>query len=135
MKKYSKEITFGVLFAAIFAGLLFWFINHEPDSFLKIGIASLAVLIGAYAFIRQILTRKRDQKQGVPAEDEFTVQAKLHAGNQAFHYSLYLWFLIFIFHTSFSNQEEMLGIGILGSALIYGISLWYHKSSGDFSAE
>jgi len=29
----------------------------------------------------------------------------------------------------------MLGVGILGSALIYGICLWYHKARAGFNEE
>ena len=135
MKNYKKEIVIGLAFVSIVAGLFLWFIKHEPDVFLKIGIAIIAVLIGAYTFVRQIITKKRDVKDGVPSEDEFTKTAKIYASSRAFFYSMYLWFLIFIFHSSFTNTEEMLGIGIMGSALIYGISLWYYKSSGDFDEE
>ncbi|OQY27461.1 MAG: hypothetical protein B6I38_10115 [Anaerolineaceae bacterium 4572_5.1] len=133
MKNYKKEITIGLVFATIVAGLFLWFIKHEPDAYLKISIAIIFVLLGVYTYIRQIVTRKSDLKDGVPSEDEFTNLAKLHASSQAFFYSMYLWLLIFIFHSSFSNTEEMLGIGIMGSALIYGISLWYFKSTGDFN--
>jgi hypothetical protein len=135
MKNYKKERMVGLVFAIIVAGLFLWFIKHEPDAYLKIGIAIIAVLLGAYTFVRQIITRKRDLRDGVPSEDEFTKRAKLYAGNRAFYFSMYLWFLIFLFHSSFSEPEEMLGIGIMGSALIYGISLWYYKTSGDFIEE
>jgi len=135
MKNYKKEITVGLVFATVVAGLFIWFYKHEPDAFLKIGIAIIVVLLGAYTFVRQIITKKRDLKDGVPSEDEFTKRVKLYASSQAFFYSMYLWFLIFIFHSSFTNQEEMLGIGIMGSALIYGIFLWYYKTSGDFNEE
>ena len=135
MKNYKKEITVGLVFATIVAGLFLWFIKHEPDAFLKIGIAIITVLLGAYTFVRQIITKKRNLRDGVPSEDEFTKLAKLYAGNRAFFYSTYLWFLIYIFHSSFSNREEMLGFGFLGSTLIYGIALWYYKASGDFNEE
>ena len=135
MRNYNKEITGGILFATIVAGLFFWFVRHEPDAFLKIGVAIITVLIGAYIFVRQIIAKKRDLKDNAPPEDEFTKLAKLYAGNRAFFYSTYLWFLIYIFHSSFSNREEMLGFGFLGSTLIYGIALWYYKASGDFNEE
>jgi len=135
MKNYSKEITVGVLFTVILSGLILWFTRHESGAYLKIIIAVIAVLIGAYIFIRQIVIKKRNLKDGVPSEDEFTKNANLYAGNKAFHYSMYLWLFVFIFNSSFTNQEEMLGVGILGSALIYGIFLGYYKKTGDFNAK
>jgi len=47
---------------------------------------------------------------------------------------MYLWLLIFLFNSSFAKNETMLGIGILGSGLIYGISLWHIKLTGEFNA-
>ncbi|MBG7610568.1 MAG: hypothetical protein IZT55_06845 [Anaerolineae bacterium] len=135
MKNYKKEITLGILFATIFVGLLFWFVKYEPKATLQIAIAVITLLVAAIAFVRQILTRRKDLKAGAPEEDEFTKHAKLYASSRAFLTSYYLWFLIFIFHTSFSDREEMLGIGMLGSALIYGIFLLYYKRTGDFNAE
>jgi len=43
--------------------------------------------------------------------------------------------LIFWFNSSFSDREEMLGIGILGSGAIYGICYWYYRSTGNFGNE
>lgn len=135
MKKYRNEIVIGILLVLIFAGAIFWFARHEPDAYLKIGIATLAIFVGIATFMWNLVRKKRDLQAGAPAEDEFTELAKLHAGSKAFLYSMYLWFIIFIFHTSFPNQEEMLGIGILGSAGIYGLCLWYYKATSEFANE
>ena len=135
MKKYKKEITVGSLLIVLFGGVIFWFVKHEPEEYLKIAIASLLIIMGLITYIRQVITRRTDIQNNTPPEDEFTEKAKLYAGSKAFLYSMYLWFLIFIFNTSFSNVEEMLGIGILGSAAIYGLSLWYYKSTSDFLHE
>ncbi len=134
MKNYTKEIVFGAVLVILFAGLVVWLFLVGPPSVLSIVITVLILLIGTVTFIRQTLNKKRNIETGEPAEDEFTQLAKVYAGNQAFLYSLYLWLLIFVFNSSFSKNETMLGIGILGSALIYGISLWYFKTSGEFNA-
>jgi len=133
MKNYSKEITVVVLFTAILSALILWFSRHESGAYLKITIVTITVLVGAITIFRQIIAKKRNLRDGVPPDDEFTKSAKVYAGNGAFHYSMYLWLFIFIFNSSFTNQEEMLGVGILGSGLIYGIVLWHYKSTGDFN--
>jgi len=133
MKEYSKELTTGLLLAFIISGAAFWFFRYEPNATLKIALTILIAVIGIFAWIKSVITRKRDLKKGSPVEDEFTKLTKIHAGSQAFLYSIYLWFAIFIFHTSFTNQEEMLGIGILGMAAIYGGCLLYYRSKGGFS--
>ena len=134
MKNYTREIVFGAVLVIFFVGLIAWLIIIESPSVLMVVIAILILLIGTVTFIRQMLNKKRNIETGAPAEDEFTRLAKVYAGNQAFLYSLYLWLLIFVFNSSFSKNETMLGMGILGSTLIYGISLWYFKTTGEFNA-
>jgi hypothetical protein len=132
MNKYRNEIAIGTLLALFFTGTVFWFSRHESDAYLKIGIAALIIVLGTGSFVWKTIQRKRDIEAGASADDEFTEKVKLHAGSQAFLYSLWLWFFIFIFNTSFSENEEMLGFGILGSALIYGLLLWYFRKTSDF---
>ncbi|MBT3241310.1 MAG: hypothetical protein HON98_03530 [Chloroflexi bacterium] len=135
MKNYKNEIIIGGLLSVLFAGAIFWFVNHEPDATLKIAIASLAIVIGLIAFVVRLIKRRKDIQNNAPTEDEFTDKAKLYASSKSFFYSVYLWFIIFIFNNSFTNNEEMLGIGILGSSAIYGVLLWYYKSTSDFLSE
>ena len=132
MKNCYREITFGAVLFVLFAALIIWFVSGGAQSGLQIGIAILIFLVGAVTLIRQTLNKKMNIQTGAPAEDEFTRLAKVYAGNQAFLYSMYLWLLIFVFNSSFVKNETMLGIGILGSALIYGLSLWYFKATGEF---
>ena len=133
MKHYTKEITSGLLILAIASGLAFWFFRHEPKATLKISIAIIAIALGIFVWVRNIISKKKNLDEDSPAEDEFTKLTRIYAGSQAFHYSMYLWFAIFIFHTRFTNQEEMLGLGIMGSAAIYGFSIFYFKSKGGFN--
>jgi hypothetical protein len=133
MKEYTKEITTGLLLTSMIAGFAFWFFKHEPNAPLKIIIVILTAGIGIFAWIKNVIDKKRNLDEGSPAEDEFTKLTRIHAGSQAFLYSMYLWFAIFIFHTRFTNQEEMLGIGILGMSVIYGGCLLCYRSKGGFS--
>ncbi|MCP4425683.1 MAG: hypothetical protein GY803_14400 [Chloroflexi bacterium] len=136
MKHNYREIILGTVLFTFFLGIIVWFVLVKPQSPLPIGIAILTLLIGVIAFARQTISKRAVNENGVPApvEDEFTKLAKVYAGNQAFLYSIYLWLLIFVFNSSFAKNETMLGMGILGSALIYGISLWYFKTTGGFDA-
>jgi hypothetical protein len=134
MDSYRQEIIFGSVLFLIFAALIIWFSFIQPQSALPIVIGTLILLIGLVTFIKRTIAKKRSLEAGTPTDDEFTRLAKVYAGNQAFSYSMYLWLLIFVFNSSFTKNETMLGIGILGSALIYGISLWYFKTTGRFNA-
>ncbi len=98
-------------------------------------LASLAIAIGLFIFIVRMMKRRQDIKNNFLADDEFTIKAEVYAANKAFFYSMYIWFIIFLFNSSFSDNEEMLGIGIMGSAAIYGVLVWYYKSTSDFLGE
>lgn len=132
MKNYNKEIAFGIALLGIFAGLLFWFISSANQTGLSIIIALIIILVGIVTFVLQIVNKRRDLEAGTPAEDEFTKLAKVYAGSRAFIYSMYLWLLIFVFNSAFTKPQTMLGIGILGSTLIYGLWLFYFKTTGEF---
>lgn len=133
MKKFSREIIFGILVLLSSIGLIYWFTTHEPDASLKILLATILTLGGLGIYLYNAWKKKRDIDNEVPVEDEMILKAKTYAGNKSFHLSFYLWGLIFIFHGSFSEPEEMLGVGILGSALIYGCCLWYFKTTQNFN--
>ena len=133
IKKYYKELVFGGILLVTFTGLIFWLKSIKSLPVLTIGIALLTLAIGVITYIRRTIKRKQDIESGAPPEDEFSKLAKVYAGNRAFLSSMYLWLLIFVFNASFPSNEMMLGIGILGSAFIYGISLWYFNATGEFN--
>lgn len=135
MKKYRTELVLGTALVLMFSGTVLWFSRHEPEATLKITIAGIAIVLAILVFVSKWMKKKRAIENGEPEEDEFIKIAKLYASSRAYFYSMMLWFLIFIFHGKFSNQEEMLGIGIMGSALIYGICLWYYKSTANFNEQ
>jgi hypothetical protein len=135
MKNLNRETTTALLTTAIFAVLAIWITWELPNLILRITIAIIAAGLGILTFIKNVTVKKRDLAEGSPSEDEFTRIAKVYAGSQAFLYSMYLWFLIFIFQRGFNKTETMLGIGILGSAMMYGVFMWYYKGKGGFNEE
>ena len=135
MKNNFKEILFGLVLLIIFGGVLLWAVISMPQKSLIIFIAIAIVLLALVTFDVQVLKKKSDLESGVPAEDEFTKLTKVYAGSRAFIYSMYLWMLIFVFNSAFPKPQTMLGIGILGSALIYGFWLLYFRSTGEMYEE
>ena len=79
------------------------------------------MLFGTIAFVRA-LKRDKEEKEGLPAEDELSNLIKYKAGYLAYMTSMYMWLFIFIFKDKFPNVESMLGGGILLSALIFFIT-------------
>lgn len=135
MGKFKREIAFAALLFVIIVGLILWFVKNETESVQKIILASVISIAALIFFIIKLIKKKKDIAKGFPEKDEFTEMVKLHAGGKAFMLSMYFWLLIFWLNSAFSEREEMLGVGILGSALIYGICYWYYKSTGDFKNE
>ncbi len=81
-------------------------------------------------FARNRMQQAASRRAGFPAEDELSRKLKNRAAHSAFHLSFFLWMAIFLFQDSFDKSETMLGVGILGMAALYGISLVVIKSRG-----
>ena len=122
MKNNRKTL----LFTSIIIMVAIWgFIAIEKGTDLFKGldlyIFILIVALGTIAFINA-LKRDKEEKEGLPAEDEFSNLIKYKAGYLAYMTSMYMWLFIFIFKDKFPNVESMLGGGILLSALIFFIT-------------
>jgi hypothetical protein len=122
MKNNRKTL----LFTSIIIMVAIWgFIAIEKGTDLFKGldlyIFILIVVLGTIAFINA-LKRDKEEKEGLPAEDEFSNLIKYKAGYLAYMTSMYMWLFIFIFKDKFPNVESMLGGGILLSALIFFIT-------------
>ena len=115
-KRQTLMMTSVIIMLAIWG-----FIALEKGSDLLKGldlfIFSLIVIIGAIAFFRA-LKKDKEEKEGLPAEDELSTLIKYKSGYYAYLASMYLWLFIFLFKDKFPNTESMLGGGILLSALI-----------------
>jgi len=97
---------------------------------IKILVISIAISVVLVFYLTGEIRTIRERRRGIPTEDEMSYRQKEKAGNRAFHSSLLLWLLLFIFKSYFEQVETLLGIGILGSALLYGIYLWQFKLKG-----
>ena len=80
-------------------------------------ILILISIIGVIAFIR-VIKRDKEEKEGLPAEDELSNIIKYKSGHYAYMASMYMWMIIFVLKDQFPNNETMIGGGILLSALI-----------------
>ena len=118
MKTQGKIL---LIIAVMIMGVMLGFIIKERGSGLFTGIEFfLFFLILVFAFIASFfaLRRDREEKEGIPREDEMTTLLKYKAGYYAYLYSMYMWLFIFLLRDKFPDIETRLGGGILLSALI-----------------
>ena len=131
MKKYKYEILLAILVASLLLGTGLWFSLTDDVDLKMVAIGVLILLIGLiYAY--KALKRARDKSAGLTVDDEFTKLVKLHAGGKAFQLSMYLWLVIMYAADFFEEKIEMIGAGILGSALIYAFAWMYYKNTANF---
>jgi len=123
MKLRSKVII--ILSSAVAMGFAWaFFALREQVNFatpLNILILVLIIIFGAVAF-RRALKKEREEKAGIPPEDEMSTLIKYKSGYYAYMASMYMWLFIFLLKGKFPDTETMLGGGILLSALIFYIS-------------
>ena len=129
-KKSNSIYLVPILAACVIGGFAFYFVEFEPVlSWKMITILTLALLLLSIPIYRSY-KNAQDQKQNIPLEDEMSRQLEIHAGAYAFRYSMMSWFAIFLLRNNFPDAEEMLGIGIMAAAAIYGITWLYFKRNG-----
>ncbi len=93
-------------------------------------IASWVFSILLVFYLTNEIKKRREAKLNIPEEDEMSKRHKMMAGNKAFHASLILWLVIFFLNDIIDKNERIIGIGVLGSGLIYGVYLWYYRLKG-----
>jgi len=95
---------------------------------LNLFIFILIILLAALAFYNSF-KKDKEEKEGIPNEDELSTKIKYKSGYYAYHTSMYMWLFIFILKDKFPDIETMLGGGILLSALISVIAKYYIKQN------
>ncbi len=130
MKK-ERIISLLVIFTiTIVAVILVIFRNNEINLDIKSIIISIVISVVLVFYLSGQMRNIRERKHGIPTEDEMSKRQKEIAGNKAFHSSLWIWFGLFYLKMYIENTSTLLGIGILASALLYGIYLWTIKLKG-----
>lgn len=87
-------------------------------------LTSLGVILAIVGFAVFILMRRiKSWKSGEPQEDELSKKVMLRTSSLSYYISLYFWvFLLWLKDRVEFEQEELLGTGILGMAVIFALS-------------
>ena len=99
--------------------------NLGPFEYTAAGVVTLIVAFSAYFGFKRI----KDEKKGLPADDEMSEMIKQKAAARAFAYSFYTWLAILIFTTDSNLDIEVpIGLGILIMGVLFiGFWMYYLK--------
>ena len=129
-KKSNSIYLVPILAACVTGGIALYMLEFEPTLNWKmtaiIFLSLLLLVIPLYRSYR----KAQDTKKNIPLEDEMSRLLEIHAGAYSFRYSMMSWFAIFILRDKFPDTEEMLGIGIMAAAAIYGLTWLNFKRNG-----
>ncbi len=104
------------------------------DSRIYLGAGLALVISTIIVWIRTGL--EASGRKRFPHDDEFSRALKHRAGHAAFHMSIFSWMAVFLFQDVFVDSQSMLGTGILGMVVLYGISFLVvrHRAMNDEDA-
>ncbi|MFC2152224.1 hypothetical protein ACFLSE_06815 [Bacteroidota bacterium] len=95
------------------------------------------VIIIATLFIFGIYfaaSRIRNQKQGLPVEDELSKKIKLKAAAYSYYVSLYLWLIaMYIMEEKAIEAHIVMSAGILGMAILFGAFYLFFSLRGNIN--
>jgi len=136
MKKYIKEILFAILLLVYLIGAYWYYTNKIEFNYTTIAVASLSIITIVF-YILELKKRVQDISNDSKLEDEFSLKVKIYAGYYAFIASFFLWSTIFIIvnfnHMNIKgNIDGLFGLGLFGSVVIYYLSYYYLKTTGNF---
>jgi len=92
-------------------------------------LTSLGVILAIVGFAVFILIRRiKSWKAGEPQEDELSKKVMLRTSSLSYYISLYFWvFLLWLKDRVAFDQEQLIGTGILGMAVIFALSwIFFH---------
>lgn len=130
MKKIKTSLLLILAGTVTFTMSLWLYSTQEAlNSFEYIvaGLVFVIVVISMIVGLRQI----KEAKQGIPPEDELSIQIKQKAAAVAFSFSFIVWTVILIFLGDENISPTIpIGIGIVLNGLLFLILWGYYSKSG-----
>lgn len=117
-----------ILVLVVFTSSL-WLINEnlEFEELTSLGVILSVVGFGVFILIRRI----KSWKVGEPQEDELSKMVMLRTSSVSYFISLYFWvFLLWLKDRIVFDQEQLIGTGILGMAVIFALSWGFYHFRG-----
>ena len=123
-----KAIVIAVLAVLVLGTMLLWLFNSETtitgSRSIMIGI-QVVILVFAVLVVVKRWTAK---KQNLPAEDEMSKRILQRGAATSYYLSIYMWLALMYFEERIElERSTLIGAGILGMAILYGLSWVYHN--------
>jgi peptidoglycan/LPS O-acetylase OafA/YrhL len=127
MKKLFISII--ALALLIIAGLWIYQSGNElnQNDLIQYSVISILVLFALYVGFRKLMSVKRGQ----PSEDELSKRIVEKSAAKSYYISLYLWLVLLYLNSNKDvNTEVLLGYGIIGMAVIFGLTCGFFYFKG-----
>ncbi len=124
----KKTIFIAVLSVSVLVAMCIWLLRSGSTLDFK-ETMMIIVLIAVVDFaIFFAFRRLKSAKQKLPPEDELSRSIKQRGAATAYHMSLYMWLAMMLFEEHIDlDRSTLIGAGILGMVLIFGLSWIYHN--------
>lgn len=132
---YRKLFLMTFLLAFLIANIVAWSVLDYLNTGKKPSIGALIIALIIVVFGWKLIKSKyQSLKRGEPLKDERSRKLETKAGAYAFYIGIY-WLLglsmaIDFFHLSIP-ASSVLGVGIAGMAIIFGLAYWYLSRKGE----
>lgn len=128
--KYKSLISFILPIAGITLLSLWAHIAKEPFDtvgYLIFGLSILMIGLGLYFKIQSY----KNEKSGLTSDDELSKRIKEKATAKSFNISFYMWLFIILFVKDIEPKVKIImGLGLLGMALVFFINWFYYSKVG-----
>ena len=124
----KRSIIIAVLAVLVTATLVVWMVNSENSiSGKTIGIGGIQVVVLGFAAL-VVYKRWTAVKNKLPAEDEMSKGILRRGAATSYYVSIYMWLAFMYLEERIElERSTLIGAGILGMAIIYGLSWVYHS--------
>ncbi|NVJ84831.1 MAG: hypothetical protein HWE15_00900 [Algoriphagus sp.] len=125
----KRIVLMGVIILMVVATVYLWLSNSgfSEGEGPYLGIIALILVFAVFLLIRRI----KSWKVGEPQEDELSKKVMVRTAALSYYVSLYLWvFLLYMQDRVTFDKDRLIGIGILGMAIIFALSWVFHHFRG-----
>ena len=124
----KRSIIIAALAVLVLATMLLWMFNSETvftgSASIMIGIQVVVLAFAAFVVVR----RWTAKKQNLPTEDEMSKKILQRGAATSYYLSIYMWLAFMFFEERIDlERSTLIGAGILGMAVLYGLSWIYHN--------